>query len=152
MNRISKITATAVVTASTVAAGLAVAGTATAAAARSLPKIQTGAMPPLGWHHSWAVRPGYVYFGEGAGYAAPRMKSIHWSYYGQGGARAAGRWWLDNCKPSCVQAGYWVSARAHFYHVFNHAGPGRNFGEVRVTWRGGHWYAYIDGRGQWNWP
>jgi hypothetical protein len=52
--------------------------TAAGDAARSLPKIQTGAMPPLGWHHSWAVRPGYVYFGEGAGYAAPRLKSIHW--------------------------------------------------------------------------
>ena len=44
-----------------------------------------------------------------------------------------------------------MTARAHFYHVFNHAGPGRNFGEVRVTWPGWHWHAYIDGRGQWNW-
>ena len=136
---------------SMVTGGAAVAVSASAAPASSLPKIQTGTGLPASWHHTWKVRPGYVYFGEGAGYSAPRMKSIRWSYYGQGGARAAGRWWVDNCRPTCVQAGYWVTARAHFYHVFNHAGPGRNFGEVRVTWPGWHWHAYIDSRGQWNW-
>ncbi len=134
-----------------VAADVAVALSASATPASSLPKIQTGIAAPANWHHTWKVRPGYVYFGEGAGYSAPRMKSIHWSYYGQDGARATGRWWFDPCKPDCARGGYWVTARAHFYHVFNHAGPGRNFGEVGVTWPGWHWHAYIDSRGQWNW-
>jgi hypothetical protein len=121
---------------------------ASASASRSLPRIQTG---PLGWYHGWRVRPGYVYFGGGAGYSAPRIRQIHWTSYTQQGAWARGRWLLDTCSPSCALGGYWVNARARFYHVFNHAGPGRNFGQVTVTWRGGRWSAYINARGQWAW-
>jgi hypothetical protein len=121
---------------------------AAAPASRPLPKIQTG---PDGWYHGWKVRPGYVYFGGGASFSAPRIKQVHWTAYTQHGAWANGRWLLDTCKPDCALGGYWVNARAHFYHVFNHAGPGRNFGQVTVTWRGGKWSAYINSRGQWVW-
>ena len=123
-----------------------------ASPASSLPKIQAGIGPPSNWHHTWRVRPGYVYFGAGAGYAAPRMKSLHWFSYGQAGAGATGYWWNDNCRPSCAQGGHWVAAHAHFYDMFFHAGAGRNFANVSVAWRGGHWGAYIDSAGQWNWP
>ncbi len=53
---------------------------------------------------------------------------------------------------SVAQGGHWVAAHAHLYDVFFRAGPGRNFAKVSVTWRGGHWGAYIDSAGRWNWP
>jgi hypothetical protein len=149
--RVTKITTTAVLAASLVSAGGIAAGTATAAPARLLPKIQTGTsgVPPGGWHHGWKVRPGFVYFGGGASFSSPRVKSLRWSQYGQHSARAGGKWWIDNCKPTCASGGHWVAAQVHFYHVFNHSGPGRNFGEVRVTWHGHAWHSYINRYGRW---
>lgn len=93
MNRTSTIAATAVAAVSTIAGGVTVAGTAKAAEANSLPKIQTGTgVPPYGWHRTWKVRPGYIYFGEGAGYSAPRMKASAGRTTGRAapGPRAAG--------------------------------------------------------------
>jgi hypothetical protein len=133
-------------------AGLALAATlglgAVPASASSvpLPKIQTDY---TGWYHGWRVRPGSIYFGMGAGGAAPRLAALHWTSYGQSGAWANGKWWIDDCKPNCAQAGYFVPARVHAYDVFNHRGPGRNFGEIRVTWRNGRWFNYINSKGDW---
>lgn len=119
------------------------------AASRSLPRIQT--YSPDGWsRQSWKIRPGYVYFGWGAGYEAPRVKNVHWTYYQHGAAYAAhARWWMDTCKPTCVAGGYWVNARVFFYNVMHHRGPGWNYSQVRVTYRGGVWNGYINRRGWW---
>lgn len=130
----------------TTAPAMASPGGAASSSGTPLPKIQTS---PLGWYHGWKVRPGYVYFGGGAGYSAPRIEHVRWTYYNRHSAWAKGKWLLDTCKPSCAAGGYFVNATAHFYDVFNHAGPGRNFAKVTVWWHQGRWSAYIDGRGQW---
>lgn len=151
------------------AAGCAMAGGVAAASMTSasaapmrwpVPKIQSGIPVGQGWHRGWKVRPNYIYMGFGAGYSAPRM-TLHWLHYNQHDARATGKWLLDNCKPSCAAAGHFVPASAHFFHVYNHAGPGRNFAEVTITWHRGHWHrhaykggkfhAYIDSHGDWTW-
>lgn len=141
--------------AATASVASASASAAQTTASRPLPKIQTGTRQPAGWNRSWQVRPGYIYFGGGAGYSAPRIKDLHWSYYGQVSADARGRWFRDTCNPDCAAGGYWVNGNAYFYGVFNHRGPGRNFGNVNVTWtqRGHHYsmHLWIDSRGQWDW-
>ena len=134
------------------------AGASTTPAA-SLPKIQTSSPSgDGGWHsHAWRIRPGAVYFGGGASFAGPRSRHLHWTHYSQHSARATGQWWQDTCRPNCAKGGYWVSAIFRFYGVFNHSGPGRNFGnaEVRVTSghavRGWPTHLWIDSAGDWNW-
>lgn len=61
------------------------------------------------------------------------------------------RWFMDTCNPSCAQGGHWVNARVFFYNVMHHRGPGWNYSQVKVTYRGGVWNAYINGRGWWIW-
>jgi len=126
------------------------ASASTVRATAGKPKIQT---EPTGWHgHGWKIRPGSVYFGGGASFAAPRARHLHWTYYGQRGAYARGQWFMDTCRPNCARGGYWVSAGAHFYGVYNHAGPGWNFGNARITY--GHhstFHLWIDSAGDWNW-
>ena len=128
------------------AAGLGLGAVPASAASVPLPKIQT---TYGGWYHGWTVRPGTIYFGEGAGAAAARLKDLRWTSYGHTSAWASGKWWIDNCKPDCAQAGYWVKASVHAYDIFNHRGPGRNFGEIRVTWHNGRWSDYINSKGDW---
>jgi hypothetical protein len=150
--------ATAALAALALGGGAAVVVAPVPASAASLPKIQTTwpgltGNPPheaSGWHHGrWRVRPGSIYFGEGAGGAAPDLKSLHWTSYGQSGARAHGKWWLDNCVPNCAQGGHWVKASVRAHDVFDHRGPGRNFGKIRVTWHGGRFSDYINSKGAW---
>lgn len=137
--------------------GATTAANASTTPAASLPKIQTSSPAGGGgWHsHAWRVRPGAVYFGGGASFAGPRSRHLHWTRYGQHSARARGQWFQDTCRPDCAQGGYWVGADFRFYGVFNHSGPGRNFGNVMVTVTAGHpvrgWptHLWINGPGWW---
>ena len=119
----------------------------------SMPRIQTG-HPLNGWSRkagTWKIAPASVYFGGGASFAAPRIKNIHYVYYGHNNASAYVRAWWDNCVPSCVAGGHWVNASAYFYHPVNHSGPGWNFSRVVVTYKHGGTYfkGYIDRHGWW---
>jgi hypothetical protein len=123
-------------------------------AASSKPKIKTHTeVPGTAWHdaQAWKTRPGSVFFGGGASYAAPRVRHLHWTSYGQHSAHARGQWWRDNCRPNCLQGGHWVSAGMRFYGVHNHAGPGRYFSNVRVTYGHSTFHLWIDSAGDWNW-
>lgn len=140
------------VSASAISLGVAAASTPVAQAS-SVPRIQT---QPTGWHgHGWKIRPGAVYFGGGASFAAPRSRHLHWTSWGH----ARGQWFIDSCRPDCAKGGRWVSARFHFYDTHSHAGPGRYFSNVKVssrqTVRGWPTHLWIvnHGRlgGDWNW-
>lgn len=118
----------------------------------SAPRIQT--YSPYGWHTKhgqWKIAPTAVYFGGGASYAAPRVKNIHYAFYNHGGAYGTARVYVDNCRPTCVQAGHYVNGRVYFYDTQYHAGPGWNYSEFTEHWQGGTFSAYIDSAGQWNW-
>jgi hypothetical protein len=148
----NKLITSAVTLAAAAGIGLTSMGAASASPvpATSAPKIQTYYG---GWHgHSWKIRPSTVYFGGGAGYSAPRARHLLWTSYGQTSARATGQWFQDTCNPNCAKGGYWVSGDFRFYGVFNHAGPGRNFGNAEVTW-GKHssFHLWITSAGNWNW-
>ena len=131
----------------------AVADPAPANHSHSAPRIQT--YSPYGWHiahNSWKIAPASVYFGGGAGFSAPRVKNIHWTYYRHGGAYSAhARWFVDNCNPDCAAAGHYVNGRVFFHDTQYHSGPGWNFSEFTAHWQGGTFHAYIDSAGQWNW-
>jgi hypothetical protein len=62
---------------------------------------------------------------------------------------------MDSCRPTCAAGGYWINAGADFYGVFNHRGPGLNFGNVKITWnqhgKRHSMHLWIDSAGQWNW-
>ena len=96
--------------------------------------------------------------GSGAGYSSPRIYHLTWESYRRGSALAHGKFLLDTCKPNCAQGGYWVNARAYFFGVYFHRGPGYNFGNVKVTYWDSHnhgkqhtFRAWIDSEGSWDW-
>ena len=101
------------------------------------------------WNGTWRVRPRAVYFGS---YFF--IKKLRYRYYNGTHAYAHGRLLVDNCRPSCAQAGYFANATAYFWDVFNHRGPGKHFGYLRLRW--GHhlrhsMLLWINGRGEWWW-
>jgi hypothetical protein len=121
--------------------------TAGPASAASLPKIQTYEFGT--WNSGWRVRPGGIVFGS---YFL--VKNLRYRYYTGTRAYAHDRLLVDNCRPSCAQAGYWASGTAYFWGAFYHRGPGRNFGYLRLRW-GRHlqhsMLLWINSRGQWTW-
>jgi hypothetical protein len=116
------------------------------ASAPPLPKIQTLEFGT--WHSGWKVRPDEIVFGS---YFL--IEDLRYSSYGQRSARATGRLDISSCQPDCAKAAHFVTARASFYGVFGHAGPGRSFGDLKLSWDGGHDQKLlrIDSRGQWAW-
>lgn len=115
------------------------------ASASSLPKIQTNGF--ANWHSGWKVRPGEIVFGTHFFIA-----HLQYSHYNQTSALAHGRLLWDTCQPTYVQGGRHYNATARFYDVFNHSGPGRNFGYLRLTWPHHSLLLWIDSAGQWLWP
>jgi hypothetical protein len=118
------------------------------ASASSLPKVQTAGMGG-NWSGTWRVRPGAVYFGS---YFF--IKDLRYRYYNGTHAYAHGRLLVDNCRPTCAQAGYFANATAYFWVVFNHRGPGKHFGYLRLRW-GRHlqhsMLLWISSAGWWAW-
>jgi hypothetical protein len=116
------------------------------ASASSLPKIQTAGMGG-NWSGTWRVRPGLVAFG-----AHFLVQNLRYRYYTAGHAYAHGRLLVDRCRPNCVSGGHYVNATAYFWDVFNHRGPGNNFGSLRLRW-GKHrsMLLWINGAGAWQW-
>jgi hypothetical protein len=128
----------------TIMSGLALPAAAALASSRPLPKIQTDGFG--NWHTAWRVRPAAVGFGMHF-----LIKNVRYSSYGQRSAYGHGRLEVDSCRPNCVKGGHWVKATAHFFHVFDHAGPGRNFGNLRLRWHHHTMLLWITSRGQWQW-
>jgi hypothetical protein len=119
---------------------------------RSLPKLQTDGFGR--WHsNTWRVRPGTIVFGT-----LYYMKHIRWTSWTQTGAYGRGR--LIACAGEagpCVRA----TVKIHAWDVFNHPGPGLNFGDLRYTskhslnpiggGRGRSRFLWINSRGNWWW-
>lgn len=125
-------------------------GTLAAAApalASTLPKIQRDEFGT--WHRGWQVRPLGIVFGSYF-----EIYRLHYLYYSRRSALAHGRLVYSTCNPDCAEGSYAASATARFWDVFDHAGPGRNFGYLRITWyhHGHHTKVlWIDSHGQWWW-
>lgn len=116
------------------------------ASASSLPKIQTAGMGGS-WSGVWRVRPGAVAFG-----AHFLIKNLRYRDYTGSKAYAHGRLLIDRCRPNCVTGGHYVNATAYFWDVFNHSGPGKNFGYLRLRWgRHRSMLLWINGAGGWSW-
>jgi hypothetical protein len=81
------------------------------------------------------------------------MKDLRYSHYNGHSAFATATLLVDNCRPNCVTGGHYVKATAYFYDVFDHKGPGRNFGYLRLRWdhRRHSTLLWIDSEGQWWW-
>lgn len=114
------------------------------ASATSLPKIQSNGFG--NWHSGWKVRPGQIVFGTNF-----LIKNLRYSHYSQTSSLARGRLLWDTCQPTCASGGKYYNATADFYEVFNHGGPGRNFGYLRLTWPHHSMLLWIDSAGQWLW-
>ncbi len=101
------------------------------------------------WHGVWRVRPATVGFGSDY-----FLKSLRYQSDNGRHAYAHGKLFIDDCRPNCARAGYFANATAYFWHVFNHRGPGRNFGDLRLRW-GRHLQhsrlLWINGHGEWWW-
>ena len=82
------------------------------------------------WHGVWRVRPATVGFGSDY-----FLKSLRYQSDNGRHAYAHGKLFIDDCRPNCARAGYFANATAYFWHVFNHRGPGRNFGDLRLRWQ-----------------
>jgi hypothetical protein len=119
---------------------------------RWLPKLQTDGFGT--WHsHTWRVRPGGIDFGT-----LYYMERIHWTSWTKTGAYGRGR--LIACAGAagpCVRA----YVNIHAWDLFDHSGPGRNFGYLRYTGdrslnpiiggRGRSRLLWINSRGNWWW-
>jgi hypothetical protein len=117
------------------------------ASASSLPKTQTNGFG--NWNSGWAVRPGGIVFGS-----YYYVQGLRYRYYTGNKAYAHGKLFVDNCVPNCAAAGYFANATVYTWDVFNHRGPGRHFGNLRLRW-GRHLQhsrlMWINSRGQWWW-
>jgi hypothetical protein len=116
------------------------------ASSSPLPKIQTLEFGT--WHSGWKVRPDEIVFGS---YFL--IENLRYSSYGQRSATATGRLDISSCQPDCAKAAHFVTAHASFYGVFDHAGSGRNFGYLKLSWDNGRdgKVLWINSRGQWDW-
>ena len=126
------------------AAGLIASGTAEAAA---LPKIQSDGWTG-NWHRAWKVRPQSIVFGS-----YYFIKDLRFTRYNRHSAWAKGKLFIDNCQPDCAQSGHFVAATAYFWDVFDHRGPGLNFGYLSLKWDSGRRsrLLWIDSQGQYWW-
>ena len=141
MRRFLAVTSTVV---SLLGAGLIASGTADASA---LPKIQSDGWSG-NWHQSWKVRPRTIVFGS-----YYFIKDLRYGHYNRHSAWATGRLFIDNCQPDCAQSGHFVAATADFWDVFDHKGPGLNFGYLSLKWDGGRRsrLMWIDSLGEYWW-
>jgi hypothetical protein len=117
---------------------------ASATSSRPLPKVQTAGMSGS-WHGgTWRVRPRTVAFG--ALYEVRRIKWSSWT-----GGNAFGRGHLVACASEVRPTGCHNGVvNIHLYGVFNHAGPGRNFGNLKYS--GSHSkHLWINSQGSWTW-
>jgi hypothetical protein len=119
---------------------------------RSLPKLQTDGFGT--WRsNTWHVRPGAIYFGS-----LYYVERIHWTNWTRTGAYGRGR--LIACAGEagpCVRA----NVNIHAWDVFDHSGPGLNFGYLRYTSKhslnpivggaGRSRLLWINSRGNWWW-
>jgi hypothetical protein len=82
------------------------------------------------------------------------IKGLRYRCYTSSKAYAHGKLFVDNCLRDCAAAGYFANATVYTWDVFNHRGPGKHFGYLRLRW-GRHLQhsrlMWINSRGQWWW-
>jgi hypothetical protein len=145
---ISVVTLAATVGVGLTGAGAAFASTTPASASvtsnsRSLPKAQVDGMGG-NWHSgTWRIRPRDIGFG-----AEYEIVRIRWSSWTNQGARGRGH--LILCTGAVGRCHNGV-VNIHLYGVFNHSGPGRNFGNLRYSGSRVHpRHLWINDRGYWS--
>jgi hypothetical protein len=81
------------------------------------------------------------------------IKDLRYGHYNRHSAWATGRLFIDNCQPDCAQSGHFVAATGDFWDVFDHKGPGLNFGYLSLKWDGGRRsrLMWIDSLGEYWW-
>ena len=95
------------------------------------------------------MRPGAIVFGS-----YYYVRGLRYRYYNGTKATADGRLWVDDRNPDCADARYFANATVYTWDVFNHRGPGKHFGYLRL--RGASvlehlGLMWINSRGQWWW-
>jgi len=118
--------------------------TTSVTSSRSLPKVQADGMGG-NWHsRTWRVRPRTI--GFGADYVIMRIRWTSWT-----GRNAYGRGYRISCAGAagpCRNG----NVTLHLYGVFDHSGPGRNFGNLRYSGRHVRpQHLWINSHGYWWW-